>query len=62
MPRKDIFNSATVESMLRVPNLQWHTNPPDVIPMWIAAPDFPLAPEIMKDALDRIEAATEKLG
>ncbi len=36
--------------MQNVPNLKWHTDPPDVIPMWIAAPDFPLAPEI-KEAL-----------
>ena len=50
LPKKDIFNSATVESMLNAPSLKWHTNPPDVIPMWIAAPDFPLAPEI-KQAL-----------
>jgi len=56
MPRKDIFNSATVESMLRVPNLKWHTNPPDVIPMWIAAPDFPLAPEIKQALRDAVEA------
>jgi len=56
MPRKDHFNSATVKSMLSVPNLKWHTNPPDVIPMWIAAPDFPIAPEIKKALHDAIEA------
>jgi aspartate/methionine/tyrosine aminotransferase len=56
MTRKDHFNSATAESMLRVPNLKWHTNPPDVIPMWIAAPDFPIAPEIKKALHDAVEA------
>lgn len=56
MPKKDIFNSATVDSMLRTPNLKWHTNPPDVIPMWIAAPDFPIAPEIKQGLRDAVEA------
>jgi aspartate/methionine/tyrosine aminotransferase len=56
MPKKDIFNSATVKSMLNAPGLKWHTNPPDVIPMWIAAPDFPLAPEIKQALHDAVEA------
>ncbi len=56
MPTKDLFNSATVESMLSVPSLKWHTNPPDVIPMWIAAPDFPIAPEIKQALRDAVEA------
>lgn len=55
MQREDPFNSATVERMLKVPGLKWHTNPPDVIPMWIAAPDFPIHPEIkraLREAVD----------
>jgi len=56
MPRNDLFNSATTESMLHAPNLKWHMNPPDVIPMWIAAPDFPIAPEIKKALHDAVEA------
>jgi aspartate/methionine/tyrosine aminotransferase len=56
MPRKNIFNSATVESMLRAPNLKWHLNLPDVIPMWIAAPDFPIAPEIKQGLREAVEA------
>jgi len=56
LPKKDIFNSATVESMLNAPSLKWHTNPPDVIPMWIAAPDFPLAPEIKQALRDVVES------
>ena len=56
MPRKDIFNAATVESMLSKPGLKWHTNPPDVIPTWIAAPDFPIAPEIKQALRDAVEA------
>ena len=56
MPRKNLFNSSTVESMLRAPGLKWHTNPPDVIPMWIAAPDFPIAPEVKQALRDAVEA------
>jgi aspartate/methionine/tyrosine aminotransferase len=56
MPRKNLFNTATVESMLRAPGLKWHTNPPDVIPMWIAAPDFPIAPEVKQALRDAVEA------
>ncbi|MCX6648348.1 MAG: pyridoxal phosphate-dependent aminotransferase [Candidatus Bathyarchaeota archaeon] len=56
MLRKDIFNSSTVESMLHAPGLKWHTNPPDVIPLWIAAPDFPIAPEIKQALRDAVEA------
>jgi aspartate/methionine/tyrosine aminotransferase len=39
-----------------MPNLKWHTNPPDVIPLWIASPDFPIAPEIKKALLEAVEA------
>jgi aspartate/methionine/tyrosine aminotransferase len=56
MPRKNLFNSSTVESMLKAPGLKWHTNPPDVIPMWIAAPDFPIAPEVKQALRDAVEA------
>jgi aspartate/methionine/tyrosine aminotransferase len=55
MPRKNLFNSSTVESMLRAPGLKWHTNPPDVIPMWIAAPDFPITPEVKQALRDAVE-------
>lgn len=36
--------------MRAIPNLKWDRYPDDVIPMWIAAPDVPIAPEI-KQAL-----------
>jgi cystathionine beta-lyase len=48
--KQDIFNMATVELMRSIPNLKWGRYPEDVIPMWIAAPDVPIAPEI-KQAL-----------
>jgi len=56
MPKRDPFNSSTVESMLKAPGLKWHTNPPDVIPMWIAAPDFSIAPEVKQALRDAVEA------
>ena len=34
--------------MRAIPNLKWDRYPGDVIPMWIAAPDVPIAPEIKK--------------
>ena len=34
------------ESMLNAPNLKWQKSPPDVIPIFIASPNFPLAHEI----------------
>jgi aspartate/methionine/tyrosine aminotransferase len=45
------FNSASIEGMLAAPGKKWHTYPPDVIPLWIADPDFPIAMEIKKALL-----------
>ena len=50
MSKKDVFNFATMENMRSVHNMKWNRYPEDVIPMWIAAPDVPIAPEI-KDSL-----------
>jgi cystathionine beta-lyase len=44
----DIFNSATIEGMLTAPGAKWHRDPPDVIPLWLADPDFPTSPAIRK--------------
>ncbi len=44
----DIFNSATIEGMLAAPGAKWHRVPPDVIPLWLAFPDFPTSPAIRK--------------
>jgi bifunctional pyridoxal-dependent enzyme with beta-cystathionase and maltose regulon repressor activities len=46
----DKFNSATISKMLSLPGSKWHTHPPDVIPLYIADPDFGVADEI-KQAL-----------
>ncbi len=48
------FNAATIEGMLAAPGKKWHTHPPDVIPVWIADPDFPVAMEIKKALLNCI--------
>ena len=50
LSHKGIFNMATKELMRSIPNSKWGRYPEDVIPMWIAAPDVPIAPEI-KEAL-----------
>ncbi len=50
----DQFNSATIEGMLEAPGMKWHTYPPDVIPLWIADPDFPVAMEIKKALLNAV--------
>jgi len=56
MAKEDLFNSATVESMQATPGLKWHVGPPDVIPMFIASPDFPIAPEIKRALIEAVEA------
>ena len=50
----DQFNSATIEGMLAAPGLKWHRDPPDVIPLWLADPDFPVAMEIKKALLNAV--------
>lgn len=50
MSNNDYFNSATIETMHDTPNSKWLRYPKDVIPLWLASPDFLIAPEI-KDAL-----------
>jgi len=54
---KDYFNSATIDSMLKAPGEKWHKFPEDVIPLYLADPDFKVADEI-KDAL--IKAVEEE--
>ncbi len=54
MYNEDIFNSMTVEGMLEAPGSKWHRDPPDVIPLWLADPDFPVAPSIKKALLNAV--------
>jgi bifunctional pyridoxal-dependent enzyme with beta-cystathionase and maltose regulon repressor activities len=50
----NVFNSATSEGMLEAPGIKWHRDPPDVIPLWLADPDFPIAPSIKRGLLDAV--------
>ncbi|MFH2109750.1 MAG: pyridoxal phosphate-dependent aminotransferase [Candidatus Bathyarchaeota archaeon] len=52
MPSDDILNSPTIDKMVNSLNRKWQTYPKDVIPMWLASPDFPILPEI-KEALHK---------
>jgi len=54
MYNEDIFNSMTIEGMLAGPGRKWHRDPPDVIPLWLADPDFPTAPGIKKVLLNAV--------
>ena len=54
MYTEDLFNSATIEGMLAAPGEKWHRYPPDVIPLYLADPDFPVALEIKKALLNAV--------
>jgi bifunctional pyridoxal-dependent enzyme with beta-cystathionase and maltose regulon repressor activities len=62
MYNEDIFNSMTIEGMLAAPGRKWHRDPPDVIPLWLADPDFPTAPGIKKVLLNAIHDETFLYG
>jgi bifunctional pyridoxal-dependent enzyme with beta-cystathionase and maltose regulon repressor activities len=55
MFKDEFFNSATIEGMLASPGIKWHRDPPDVIPLWLADPDFPVALEIKKALLNAVQ-------
>ena len=50
------FNSATIESMRNLPNDKWLRYPQEVIPLWLANPDFMIAPEIKEALIKAVEA------
>ena len=54
MIRGEIFNSATIEGMLAAPGEKWHRDPPDVIPLFLADPDFPVASPIKRALLNAV--------
>jgi aspartate/methionine/tyrosine aminotransferase len=58
MSSDNYFNSATIESMTGSLNRKWQVHPKDVIPLWLASPDFRIAPEI-KDALHKAVEAED---
>jgi aspartate/methionine/tyrosine aminotransferase len=53
--KKDYFNSATIKKMLSFPGRKWHTHPEDVIPLYIADPDFLVAEEIKQALINAVE-------
>ncbi len=55
MYNEDVLNSATIEGMLAAPGAKWHRDPPDVIGMWLADPDFPTAPFIKKALINAVQ-------
>ena len=55
MFKEEFFNSATIEGMLEAPGSKWHRDPSDVIPLWLADPDFPVAMEIKKALLNAVQ-------
>jgi bifunctional pyridoxal-dependent enzyme with beta-cystathionase and maltose regulon repressor activities len=55
MYNEDILNTATIEGMLAAEGEKWHRDPPDVIPMWLADPDFPTAPFIKKALINAVQ-------
>jgi cystathionine beta-lyase len=55
MYSEDVLNSATIEGMLAAPGVKWHRDPPDVIGMWLADPDFPTAPFIKKALINAVQ-------
>jgi aspartate/methionine/tyrosine aminotransferase len=56
MSSDEYFNFATFESMKKIPNSKWQRHPSDVIPMWLANPDFKIAPEIKEALIKAVEA------
>jgi bifunctional pyridoxal-dependent enzyme with beta-cystathionase and maltose regulon repressor activities len=54
MFQTDPFNTATIEGMLEAPGEKWHRFPPDVIPLYLADLDFPIAMEIKKALLNAV--------
>ena len=55
MSNEDPFNSMTPETMRRRPGLKWGRAPSPHIPLFIAAPDFPIAPEIKEALIDAVQ-------
>jgi len=47
------FDKPTIESRLSVRGSKWHRDSPDIIPLWLADPDYPLCPEL-KDEMRKV--------
>jgi bifunctional pyridoxal-dependent enzyme with beta-cystathionase and maltose regulon repressor activities len=53
--REQIFNSATIEKMLATTHGKWHKYSSDIIPVWLADPDFPVASEIKRALIEAVQ-------
>jgi cystathionine beta-lyase len=49
------FDKPTIQSRLSVRGDKWHRDPPDIIPLWLADPDYPLCPELKDEMRQVIE-------
>ena len=47
------FDKPTIQSRLSVRGTKWHRDAPDIIPLWLADPDYPLCPEL-KDEMRKV--------
>lgn len=52
---KALLNFATVEEMVSKPRIKWKRESKGVIPLWIADPDFHVAPEIKEVLIRAVE-------
>ncbi len=50
-----MFNRATIKDMLKNKGIKWHRYATDVIPLWIADPDFQVASEIKQALIKAVE-------
>jgi bifunctional pyridoxal-dependent enzyme with beta-cystathionase and maltose regulon repressor activities len=53
MPNVNPFDKPTIQSRLSVRGTKWHRDAPDIIPLWLADPDYPLCPEL-KDEMRKV--------
>jgi len=49
------FDRPTVESRLAARGIKWHLDAEDVIPLWLADPDYPLCPELKEALREAVE-------
>lgn len=55
MIRDEIFNAVQLEEIRFNKGSKWALHGPDVIPMWLADPDFPIAMEIKRALYDAVQ-------
>lgn len=51
---KEIFDAITLEDCRGHSGSKWQTHPETVLPLWVADMDFPIAPEIQKAIVERV--------